>query len=151
MTALAHRVAFGVMSCLVISPRQNRYRIRFHVFFCTIFGRFVVGLPVDRLLCPVWAIRFYLGLTASVSLGPHECVFPTCLTRKFSTDSIWSFLRRSSWLLRLWCWTSPRAHSVQGITSSSLFLYPWLFSKVLRVPFWGSSQDLLPFICLIFG
>ena len=53
-------------------------------FFCVIFGRFEVDLPMDRFLCPVRAIRFYLVPTASVSLDPHESACPpTCVTCEF--------------------------------------------------------------------
>ena len=40
-------------------------------FFCTIFGRFVVDLPVDRFLCLVLAVRIYLDPTVSVSRVPY--------------------------------------------------------------------------------
>ena len=48
----------------------------FRVFLLTIFGRFLVDLPLDRFLGPVRAICIYLGLTASISLGPHACACP---------------------------------------------------------------------------
>ena len=48
---------------------------RLTVYLChrAALQRLLFDLPVERFLCPVRAILIYLGLTALVSLGPHEC------------------------------------------------------------------------------
>ena len=56
--------------------QTDSMRDPFRVFILCDLGRFVVDLPVDRFLCPVRAIRFYLGTTVLVLLGPHESACP---------------------------------------------------------------------------
>ena len=140
----------NVMSChisLCFICRQIRCVISFvwSLVDLRLIFRWIVFFPLCGLFAFIWFLqrRFRLVLMS---------LRVTYLSDMWGlTASLGSFLPRLSWLLRLGCWASPQVCSVQGFMISSLFLCFWLFSKVLQMTFWRSSQYLLPFIWLIFG
>ena len=106
-------------------------------FLVRSFSQFVGDLPEEQLLCPVRAVCIYLALTSSISPRPRSLfVWPRHPSRSLSKNALSFFLYQVMVDADiLWEGTSPRAHSIQDVTSAA-FLRNWLVSKVLEAATW---------------
>ena len=91
----------------------------------------IVGdLPVDRLLCPMRAIRVYLRCTEA--LRPRPCVLfvsLSCPSRSLSKIALSYFVRRVSIASgAAGEGVSPSVLRVRGVVTSVLFMRKWLVS-----------------------
>ena len=101
----------------------------------------VGDMPEERYHCPVRAVRVNLERTSSFSPCPLSLfVSPSNPSRPMSKNALLFFLRRI--ILDAGAvadFSIPRAHSVQGVTTSASFLRNWSVSKVLGAAFWQSN------------
>ena len=86
---------------------------------------FVGDLPEERLLCPVWAVRAYLGIMASIALRPRSLLIsPRHPTLALSKNAMSFFLRQV--ILDAGAVEEgalpPCAHSVRAVATSAAFL-----------------------------
>ena len=109
---------------------------------------FAAGLSGDLLLCPVRSLREYLRRTSGFVNRPLKLLFsPPHPSRAMLTNSI-SFLLRE--VIVPSCASSedgaaPRAHSIQGIATSSAFFKNWSISSVLEAASWKSNTGFTSF------
>ena len=102
---------------------------------------FVGGLPEDRLLCPIRAVRVYLRRMEALRPRPRALfVSPSCPSRALSKNAlsyfIWRVIIDSSAAGE---GVSPHAHGVRGVATSVLFMHNWSVSRVLEAATWKSN------------
>ena len=105
---------------------------------------FAGDLEVERLLCPVRALRIYLERTASLSPRPrHLFVSPSRRLKPLSKNALSYFLRVlisgavSPGVVE---GPAPRAHSIRGVSTSLLFNRNWSVKDVLQAATWRSNS-----------
>ena len=103
---------------------------------------FVGDMPEERSLCPVRAIRIYLGRT--LSLSPRPCslfVSPSNPSLSLPKNALPFFLR---WVIldsgSVVDSSTPRAHSFRGVGTSVTFMRNWSASRVLEAATWRSNS-----------
>ena len=118
------------------NPLPRHFRVR---SLC----EFVGDMEIDRLLCPVRALKFYLAATSSVQPRPRNLFLsPKDRTRPLSKNALSYFIRQvivDSGALGAAEGPAPRAHSVRGVGASCTFLRNWRVSDVLQAATWKSN------------
>ena len=99
---------------------------------------------MGSLLCPVRTLHVYLERTKSaVSRASSLFVSPRSPTRQISKNVVSFFLREvisGAGAVRGDVVTPLRAHSIRGVTTSTVFLQNWSVSKVLEATSWRSNS-----------
>ena len=107
-------------------------------------SQFVGNAELDRLLCPVRAIKFYLEATKSLVPRPANLfVSPRCRKRPLSKNAISFFLRDlivDAGALGSDEGPVPRAHSIRGVSASLAFHKNWAVKEVLKAATWKSNS-----------
>ena len=106
-------------------------------------GDFAAGLPEELLLCPVRALSAYVTRTSQFGDRPRRLFISSrSPSRAMSKNGISYLLREvivqsgaSSQGL-----TAPRAHSIRGIATSSVFFRNWSLRSVLEAASWRSNS-----------
>ena len=106
-------------------------------------GDFAAGLPEELLLCLARSLCAYVTRTFQFVNRPRRLfLFPRCPSRAMSKNGILYLLREvivqsgaSSQSEQ-----APRAHSIQGIATSSAFFRNWFLRSVLEAAFWCSNS-----------
>ena len=110
---------------------------------CSLRG-FAEDLEEGSLLCPIRSLRAYLERTKSaVSRASSLFVSPRSLSHQISKNALLFFLGEVISGAGTVCkvtGSSLRAHSIHGISTSTLFMQNWLVSKVLDAASWRSNS-----------
>ena len=99
---------------------------------------FAAGLEEDLLLCPVRALRIYLQRTDSFSPRPRRLfVFPRRPSHSLSKNAVSLFLREVIHEVEVGL---VRAHSIRGVSTSTIFHRNWSVSSVLESATWRTNS-----------
>ena len=106
-------------------------------------------LEEGSLLCPVRSLRAYLERTkTAVSRTSSLFVSPRSPSCQISKNALSFFLREvisGAGTVREVAGSSLRAHSICGVSTSTLFMQNWSVSKVLEAASWKSNSGFASF------
>ena len=149
LQALSSIVTFvGGDACLSYVPQfvaksESLTRSIPRSFLVKSLSDFAAGLGDDLLLCPVWALRFYLDRTTPLTPLRHRLfVSPRRPSRALSKNAISFFLHdviTAAGASRPEV-GSVRAHDIRGVSTSVAFHCNWSVSAVSDSATWSSSS-----------
>ena len=154
LQALSSIVNFvGVDACLsyvlqFVAKSESLTRSIPRSFLVKSLSDFAAGLDNDLLLCPVRALRTYLGRTRSLTPLRHRLfVSPRRPSRAMSKNAV-SFLHE---LIHSAGASQPevgsvRVHEIRSVSTSVAFHRNWSVSSVLESATWSSSSVFLVFL-----
>ena len=147
LQALSHCVAFRgsdlSLSCLpeFVAKTESVRNPLPRSFLVKSLEGFLEGMPEERSLCPVHAVRIYLEHTSSLS--PHLrslFVSPSNSSRPLSKNALYFFLWRVILdAVAVADYSMSCTHSVRGVATSAAFLRNRSVSKVLEAASWRSN------------